>query len=143
MHVDLTISGAYQETLTFNIIATTREGDAESSSTVGAHLDSVEKGPGINDNGSGSSSLLVLADALLAAIPHGSIVNQLRFCWWAAEERGLLGSKHYVADLVDNGEADDVALNLNFDMLGSPNGIRSAWCMYVYSACQYVSWHCM
>jgi Zn-dependent M28 family amino/carboxypeptidase len=46
--------------------------------------------------------------------------NTVRFAWWGAEESGLLGSEHYVADLTEQ-EADDIALYLNFDMVASPN----------------------
>ena len=47
----------------------------------------------------------------------------MRFAWWGAEEFGLLGSKAYVADL-SQAERDRIALNLNFDMIGSPNFVR-------------------
>ena len=49
--------------------------------------------------------------------------NQVRFAFWGAEEAGLLGSEHYVATLTD-ASCKDIALNLNFDMLGSPNYVR-------------------
>jgi Zn-dependent M28 family amino/carboxypeptidase len=82
----------------------------------GAHLDSVPAGPGINDNGSGSSVQLDVAEALSNHRPN----NTLRFAWWGAEELGLLGSTQYVNGLSD-AELDDIALYLNFDMVGSPN----------------------
>jgi Zn-dependent M28 family amino/carboxypeptidase len=44
----------------------------------------------------------------------------VRFAWWGAEESGLLGSEHYVAELSDE-EIADIALYLNFDMVASPN----------------------
>ena len=49
--------------------------------------------------------------------------NKVRFAWWGAEESGLLGSEYYVANL-SNREIKDIALNLNFDMIGSPNFVR-------------------
>ena len=82
----------------------------------GAHLDSVEAGPGINDNGSGSAALLELAEQLGKLKPE----NTLRFAWWGAEEAGLVGSTAYVNDL-SAAERDRIALYLNFDMVGSPN----------------------
>ncbi|KQZ07401.1 aminopeptidase [Agromyces sp. Root1464] len=85
----------------------------------GAHLDSVQAGPGINDNGSGSSALLEIAQQMSKLQPE----NTLRFAWWGAEESGLLGSRAYVADQVAAGTLDDVALYLNFDMVASPNYI--------------------
>ncbi|WP_022893487.1 M28 family peptidase [Agromyces subbeticus] len=85
----------------------------------GAHLDSVQAGPGINDNGSGSSALLEIAQQVSKLKPE----NTLRFAWWGAEESGLLGSRAYVADQVAAGTLDEVALYLNFDMVASPNYI--------------------
>ena len=46
--------GAPASTPTENVIAETRGGDPNKVVVVGAHLDSVGAGPGINDNGSGS-----------------------------------------------------------------------------------------
>ena len=85
----------------------------------GAHLDSVLAGPGINDNGSGSSALLEIAQQISKLKPE----NTIRFAWWGAEESGLLGSRAYVADQVTAGTLDEVALYLNFDMVASPNYI--------------------
>ncbi|PWC03369.1 M28 family metallopeptidase [Agromyces badenianii] len=85
----------------------------------GAHLDSVQAGPGINDNGSGSAALLEIAQQISKVKPE----NTLRFAWWGAEESGLLGSRAYVADQVAAGSIDEIALYLNFDMVASPNYI--------------------
>ena len=85
----------------------------------GAHLDSVLAGPGINDNGSGSSALLEIAQQISKLKPE----NTLRFAWWGAEESGLLGSHAYVDEQVANGGIEDIALYLNFDMVASPNYI--------------------
>ena len=60
---------------------------------LGAHLDSVPAGPGINDNGSGSAALLEIAQKLG---PNPKVNNAVRFGWWGAEELGLLGSTDYV-----------------------------------------------
>jgi Zn-dependent M28 family amino/carboxypeptidase len=49
--------------------------------------------------------------------------NKLRFAWWSAEEEGLLGSTYYVSQL-SQVEKDQILLNLNFDMVGSPNFVR-------------------
>jgi Zn-dependent M28 family amino/carboxypeptidase len=48
--------------------------------------------------------------------------NTVRFAWWGAEELGLLGSTAYVDNLSEE-ELDDIALYLNFDMIGSPNHV--------------------
>ena len=86
----------------------------------GAHLDSVAEGPGINDNGSGSAGILEVAEELAEA---GPTTNRVRFAWWGAEESGLVGSTEYVAGLTQ-GELKEIALYLNFDMIGSPNFVR-------------------
>jgi Zn-dependent M28 family amino/carboxypeptidase len=83
---------------------------------VGGHLDSVEEGPGINDNGSGSATILELAENLAGARPE----NGVRFFWWGAEEAGLFGSQHYV-DSLPPGQLKKISAYLNFDMLASPN----------------------
>ena len=49
---------------TMNVIAETPEGDPDNVIAVGAHLDSVGVGPGINDNGSGSAGILEIAEQL-------------------------------------------------------------------------------
>ena len=48
--------------------------------------------------------------------------NTLRFAWWGAEEAGLIGSTAYVNGL-SQAEQDEIALYLNFDMVGSPNHV--------------------
>ena len=82
----------------------------------GAHLDSVPEGPGINDNGSGSAALIELAQQMAKSRPH----NTVRLAWWGAEELGLIGSTEWVAQRTQ-AELDEIALYLNFDMIGSPN----------------------
>ena len=84
----------------------------------GAHLDSVQAGPGINDNGSGSASLLEIAQNMSKNKPQ----NTVRLAWWGAEEAGLIGSTEYV-DGLSQAEKDRIALYLNFDMVASPNYI--------------------
>jgi Zn-dependent M28 family amino/carboxypeptidase len=104
---------------TRNVIAESRTGDRSNVVVVGAHLDSVERGPGINDNGSGSAVILEVAERLADARPR----NRLRFAWWSAEELGLLGSRHYVRRL-STAARRRIALYLNLDMVGSPNFVR-------------------
>ncbi len=103
----------------YNVLAESRSGDDENVVMVGAHLDSVDDGPGINDNGSGSSAILEVALQMADA----RLNNKVRFAWWGAEESGLVGSTFYIAEL-SQGEIDDIALYLNFDMIGSSNFAR-------------------
>ena len=109
---------------TTNVVAQTPGGDAGNTLMVGAHLDSVPQGPGINDNASGSATVLEVAQELarLDAEPR----NRVRFAFWGAEELGLVGSRHYVEGL-DDDEIDDISAYLNFDMVGSPNFVRSVY----------------
>jgi Zn-dependent M28 family amino/carboxypeptidase len=137
VEVHLVTSTLSENRQTFNVLADTRGGRADRTVVVGAHLDSVLAGPGINDNGSGSATILEVAEQLarLDGGGHhgrnrhghghgrGNLPNRVRFAWWGAEESNLLGSAHYVENLSED-ELADIALNLNFDMLGSPNGVR-------------------
>ncbi|WP_424527945.1 M28 family metallopeptidase [Sphaerisporangium viridialbum] len=101
---------------TQNVVADSKWGDASKVVQLGAHLDSVPAGPGINDNGSGTAAILEVATKL-AKIPTR---NKLRFSFWSGEELGLLGSEHYVATLSAEEQAR-TKLYLNFDMVASPN----------------------
>lgn len=101
---------------TYNVLCVGRDGDPQQTVLVGAHLDSVAAGPGMNDNGSGAATVLEILLTLERLRYRPS--NRLAFAWWAAEEDGLLGSRHFV-----RGDPLDVRLNLNFDMLASPNYI--------------------
>ncbi|MFD3544230.1 M20/M25/M40 family metallo-hydrolase [Streptomyces sp. NPDC058655] len=103
---------------TYNVVAETRGGDADNTVFLGAHLDSVAVGPGINDNGSGSAGILQVAQRLASS--QTKIKNKVKFAWWSAEEFGLLGSEAYVAGLTD-AQKKQIKLYLNFDMIGSPN----------------------
>ena len=108
-------------TATANVIADTPTGREDRTVVVGAHLDSVDEGPGINDNGSGTSA--ILETALQMAELEIEPVNRVRFAFWGAEEDGLIGSQYYV-DHLPKRDLKDIALNLNHDMVGSPNFVR-------------------
>jgi Zn-dependent M28 family amino/carboxypeptidase len=108
--------GSYTTT---NVIAETTGGDPDNVIVVGAHLDSVGVGAGINDNGSGSAMILEIAEQMTKVSPR----NKVRFMWFGAEESGLLGSEAYVAGLSAQ-ERAQIAAMLNFDMIGSPNFVR-------------------
>jgi Zn-dependent M28 family amino/carboxypeptidase len=100
-----------------NVVAQTKTGDTHNVVVAGAHLDTAAKSPGINDNGTGVAALLETA-AALGSQPQ--VTNAVRFGFWGSEERVLAGSTKYVESL-DRDQLNDVALYLNFDMLGSPN----------------------
>lgn len=102
----------------YNVIAESKGGDPNNVVMAGAHLDSVQRGPGINDNGSGSAVLLEIAQQMAKVKPR----NMVRFAWWGAEESGLVGSTAYVNGL-SQAEKGRITLYLNFDMIGSPNHV--------------------
>ncbi|WP_244255987.1 M28 family peptidase [Rathayibacter sp. VKM Ac-2760] len=111
------------DTDTFNVITETPGGDHDNVVMLGAHLDGVPEGPGINDNGSGSATLLETAVQLAEA---GETTNAVRFAWWGAEEVGLVGSYTYVDSLTEE-DAGKIATYLNFDMVASPNYVVSVY----------------
>jgi Zn-dependent M28 family amino/carboxypeptidase len=118
----LVVTALSEVRTTQNVFAESKGGDPEDVVMVGAHLDSVTEGPGINDNGSGSATILEVAEEMAKV----KTTNKLRFAWWGAEEFNLLGSEFYVNSLLDeNGEPGPelgrIALYLNFDMVASPN----------------------
>nr|WP_203727332.1 M28 family peptidase [Actinoplanes durhamensis] len=103
----------------YNLIADLPgRGDPTKVVMLGAHLDSVAAGAGIDDNGSGSAGILEVALSYATSGAQGD--KAIRFGWWGAEELGLVGSKAYVASL-STAERAKITGYLNFDMIGSPN----------------------
>lgn len=88
--VDFKVYGSFTDRFLPQVIAETRGGDPDHVVVVGAHLDSVPEGPGINDDGSGTATLLAQAEEV--ADGHYKLRNKIRFAWWGAEENGLVGS---------------------------------------------------
>lgn len=101
---------------TLNVIADSVFGDHDNIVSLGAHSDSVAEGPGINDDGSGTISLLEVAKHLT----QFKLNNAVRFAWWAAEEEGLLGSTYYAEHLTAE-ENSKLRLFMDYDMMASPN----------------------
>jgi aminopeptidase S len=101
-----------------NVIAQTRTGDPSQVVMIGAHLDSVEEGPGIVDDGSGVATLLEIATQLGA---DPSVQNMVRFGFFGGEENGAEGSTGYVEGL-SAADRQKIKLYLNVDMVASPNG---------------------
>lgn len=113
---DLNVNSIIEDRVTMNVIAQTKAGDPNNVIFVGAHADSVEAGPGINDNGSGSIGILEVA----LQLAKYEVNNAVRFAWWSAEEFGLLGAEYYVNQSTPE-DLDKIRLYLNFDMIASPN----------------------
>lgn len=114
--VTLLVDAVSETRETWNIIAETKEGDPDKVIMLGAHLDSVQQGPGINDDGTGTAALLEIMTSVqkYAGFPH-----KIRFAWWGAEESGLVGSLYYTSHLSE-AEADKIKYYFNYDMIGSP-----------------------
>lgn len=107
----------------FNVLADSA-GRTDRTVVVGAHMDSVAEGAGINDNGSGIAA--ILETAIQLADSGDEPTNRVRFAFWGGEEDGLVGSEYYVAQLSKK-DIQQHAVNLNFDMVASPNYIRSVY----------------
>ena len=123
VNVTFNVQTTTEEVPQYNLIADTKQGDPERTIVVGAHLDSVEEGPGINDNGSGTRTLIEMAEQIAQAARRsratasGSRSGARRRPAWSAPRRTW-------PDLIESGEIDDIEANLNFDMLASPNFVR-------------------
>lgn len=113
---NVTLDAKVETIKTYNVLAETKDGDKDNVVMLGGHSDSVEEGPGINDDGSGTNSLLEVAKALT----EFKVKNAVRFAWWAAEEEGLLGSNHY-ANTLSKEENHRIRLFMDYDMMASPN----------------------
>lgn len=115
--VTLVLDSTPVMTTSRNVIAQTRSGDPDSVVVVGAHLDSVGSGPGINDNGTGVATVLETA---LELGPEPPGANAVRFAFWGAGEVSADGSTSYLRSL-DPAGLDAIALYLDLTVLGSVN----------------------
>ncbi|OBK48545.1 M28 family peptidase [Mycobacterium sp. 1081908.1] len=100
-----------------NVLAQTETGSPHEAIVVGAHLDSPRDGPGINDDGTGVAAVLETA---LQLGPLAAVNNAVRFVFWGADEDGINGAMDYVFGM-DRDQLNDIAMYLDFTMLGSPN----------------------
>ncbi|KAF9769714.1 hypothetical protein IL306_012805 [Fusarium sp. DS 682] len=116
LEVTLLVDSFHETRETWNIIAETKQGDPNNVVMMGAHLDSVQAGPGINDDGSGTAGILEIAKSFTK---YTGYKNKVRFAWWGAEESGLAGSYYYGEQLTEE-EADRIRFYFNYDMIGSP-----------------------
>lgn len=136
-HTGLTMAEATSMTLnvptgsagdeSHNIIVDIPGQDPDSIFVIGAHLDSVPEGPGINDNGSGSALILEILRVFGSWFGFDSNTTQqstLRIAWWGSEEWGLIGSTKYLKHLPE-AERKKIKGYINFDVESSPDGINS------------------
>jgi len=113
--ISVGVQASETSSVAHNVIATAAEGDCRV--IIGGHYDSVPDGPGANDNASGTAVALEMARTLAA----DGLDAGLCVILFGGEERGLLGSKHYVANLQPE-QRTAIAGFLNFDMLGVGDG---------------------
>ncbi len=117
----------YGETDVRNVIGLIRGRDPELSKQAlvfSAHLDHIGQRSGLkdpifngaDDNASGVTAVLSLADAY-AALPRPPARTVMFMTFWG-EERGLLGSKHYVTH--PTWPLDNIVANINIEMVGRP-----------------------
>lgn len=105
------------EKKSYNVIATLKPEDHQDTSeivTIGAHHDSVPGGPGANDDASGVSAVLELA-RIFSKI---DVDTEIRFMTFGAEERGIIGSSHYVSTLPSE-DLDRMVGHFQMDMIGA------------------------
>jgi hypothetical protein len=75
---------------------------------------------GANDNGSGTVTLIELAQACQQAVMEGNPPRRsIVFLWFCGEEKGLLGSQYYSENPVF--PLKNTILDINIDMLGRPD----------------------
>lgn len=121
------LRGQEEETVNFqvnryetsqNVVATRTPTDGTDESlpivVFSGHYDGVAMSPGANDNASGTAGVMELA-RLLSRVP---LAADVRFLACGGEEGGLVGSRHYVAELTDE-ERERVVANFNMDMIAT------------------------
>lgn len=81
---------------------------------VGAHMDSVSTGTGADDNASGVAAMLAAAEALQTV----ETTRPVTFIAFGGEERGMRGSRHYVAQLTPD-QLANIAVMINIDTVGA------------------------
>ncbi len=106
---------------------------------IGAHYDHLGYDPmiegdriynGADDNASGVSAVLQIAEAFTAAgrQPERTVI----FAFWDGEEKGLLGSEYFTLAFKD---MDKVKAYINFDMIGrNADESNPGYLMYFYTA---------
>lgn len=129
----ITVSQNEYEGESRNVVLTL-PGETDETIVFSAHYDSTSLSQGAYDNMSGSVGILAVAEHFAKA-PHK---RTLKFVWCGSEERGLLGSKAYVA--AHEEELDKVVLNINLDMIGCIMGKFIACCTSEDKLVSYITY---
>jgi Zn-dependent M28 family amino/carboxypeptidase len=102
--------------ITASNILVTKAGPLDTVIVVGAHYDAVGNSPGADDNASGTSLVLALAELFKDKTTRHTIAFQ----FYAGEEQGLLGSKFYCNN--PKWPVEQHLFMLNLDMVGYLTG---------------------
>ena len=104
-----------------NVEGTIQGSDPTDTSIIifNAHYDSVAKGPGANDDGSGTVAVLAAAYAL----SRFDFKRTVKFVTFAGEEIGLVGSQAYTKEAYERN--DNILVEINADMVGHDEGSRT------------------
>ena len=113
VEVSLTVASSPGVSEGNNVVASGPVDPGRDTVVIGAHYDSVDAGPGANDNGSGTGTLLEIARAVRGRDYPFNLV----FVAFGDEEIGLVGSRHYVEALTPE-ERGRIAAMINLDMVG-------------------------
>lgn len=148
IHVSDAVELAKSKPQSVRIVIRQREYEGESHNVVAelpgksdewivlsAHYDSTPLSRGAYDNMTGCVGLLGILEALKKEAPHR---YGLRFVFCGSEERGLLGSKAYVA--AHEQELSKIALNINLDMIGTLMGKFIACCSAEQGLVDYIAY---
>jgi hypothetical protein len=105
---------AYQTHRAHNIIGEIAGSrDAGKTVLVTAHFDAVASSPGADDNASGVAGML----EIMRVLARQRFDYSIRFVGFDLEEAGMLGSKHYLAQLTPEEKKGIIAV-INLDMIG-------------------------
>lgn len=101
------------------------EGESKEIIVIGAHYDHMggnfpgrEIYYGADDNASGTTAVLAIAEALSMASKHKKPQRSFLIGLWGAEEHGLLGSEYFVRHLPPEIQLNDIVTVINLDMVG-------------------------
>lgn len=118
VHLEAVTSSRDGSVIGQNIVASRRGAVSDAVFVVGAHYDTVQTSPGADDNASGVAGVLEIARVLSG---H-QLDATLEFVLFDLEERGLTGSRAYVAKSVADGK--QIIGVMNFDMIGFTHAVQ-------------------
>lgn len=124
---DLKVRNKIEPQEVHNVIATVRGTDLlQEEIVVGCHLDSWDLAQGACDNGAGSAAVLEIARLLSTNTLRPR--RTIKFVWFMGEEQGLLGSQHYVSQLIKAKRkkgAGQTKYMVNLDMAYNSTGFNA------------------